>query len=517
MSRGARQSDFHRMPPVPTAAEELSAAQHVRTVIAANESLSAAPIKPSSRVAVLKGFRFDRLSQSEKVVAPVLGVYLGFAVARIHELFPILDISRLLMSLMVLMFGTLVTAVPGDGWARVWKASPQLRLVALLAVIATVTCPLGIWVGGSINYLITRYTVALAVFVACLLLFRDRSVMRRIMVGYVAVVTIVAATTLSMYVKAVRAPFDPTLYTADQLKRYEETGIKPPVRQSFGTLDPNDLAAVMATTFPIALWLATGAFRRKMIWYPAAGLLATAVVPTASRGGLLGLVMGAGALGAFGSKGWRRWMLIGILVVGGLGFMAFAGEAQMDRFGDMGGGDYNYSDSEGRIAIWKRGIVWMTWRPWGYGMANFPIWFGWLNGPYRAAHNSLIQYGVELGVAGLAVYVLTCYTIAKSLGQIRRRASLLPPSIENTETIQMTGHVLAMMVACWVTGFFLSNAYYPITYMALGTGSAIILGTVNTPAWAEQGAAASASMQGPARGRAPAIRRGPPPRPVRSG
>ncbi len=112
-------------------------------------------------------------------------------------------------------------------------------------------------------------------------------------------------------------------------------------------------------------------------------------------------------------------------------------------------------------------------RPYGFGLNNFPLYFSWLNGPDRAAHNSLIQYGVELGVVGLGAYLLCTWTLIKSLMAVRRIA--LRHGAKGQEMVALCGHMLAMIAASFVTGFFLSHAYYPLTYMAIGIGSAVVL------------------------------------------
>lgn len=445
---------------------ELSPAAQVKAAIAA-----AADGKSSSRRDRAKRFLFDKVSPREATVAPLLGIYLGFAVARLHERFPVLQVPYLLWGLMSIMLLTLAASVPGSGWKVVWKNSPQLRLVAVLTVLAIVTVPLGIWMSGALDYLINRFTIAVAVYVACIFLFRDKKVMRRIIALYVTITTVVAVTNVVGYFNH---DLTTTMLSADERIQYQETGVvnTERLRQTFGSLDPNDIAAVMATTMPLALWLAVGNFRRRVLWTPCAVVCVIAVIPTASRGGLLGLAAAAMVLVIFGAKGGKRIFIVGSLAIGAVAFMALAG-SQMDRISQFGGNDYNYTSSEGRIAIWKRGIVWMIRRPWGYGLDNFPVYFGWLNGPDRAAHNSLVQYGVELGVLGLASYLIICTSLVKSL--IRIRNSALRGGSEGQEMAALSGHVLAMLAACWTTGFFLSNAYYPLTYMAIGIGSAVVL------------------------------------------
>ena len=446
----------------------LTPAEQVKAAIAAANS--GEPGK-STRTNRGKLFLFDRVSPRESKVAPLLGIYLGFAVARLHERFPVLQVPFLLWGLMAIMLLTLVGALPKDGWRQAWERSQQLRLVAVLTLLAIVTVPIGIWMRGSLDYLVNRFTIVVAVYLACIFLLRDTKVLRRVITMYVVITTIVAVTNVNSYFNK---DFSSTMLSAEEIADYKATGIvnNEKLRQTFGSLDPNDIAAVMATTLPLALWLAAGSFRRRMIWTPVALVLVVAVIPTSSRGGLLGLAAAAIVLVLVGTQGAKRIALGGTLIVGALAFNFLAG-SQMDRMSNMGGSDYNFTTSEGRIAIWKRGIVWMIRRPTGYGLDNFPIYFGWLNGPDRAAHNSLIQYGVELGVAGLVAYLTICYTLVKALLMIRRNA--MSRGREGQDLATLCGHVLAMLAACWTTGFFLSNAYYPLTFMSIGIASAVVL------------------------------------------
>jgi O-antigen ligase len=469
--------------------DAISATAQVKAAVAA-----AGAVKRPSRG---RQFMFDRVTPREAAVAPLLGIYLGFAVGRLHERFPVFQVPYLLWGLMAIMLATIAVALPDGGWKRTWQASPQLRLVGVLTVLAVVTVPLGIWMSGALSFLINRFTIALAVYVACLLLLRDSKVMRRIVALYVVIVTVVAfANVLGYFTHDLSL----MMLTPDEKLAYLTTGVVDAelMRQSFGSLDPNDIAAVMATTMPLALWLAVGNVRRRMLWTPCAIILVLAVIPTASRGGLLGLGVAAAVLVLVGAKGGKRIFLIASLVVGGIAFYALAG-SQLDRMSDFATNDYNYTNSEGRIAIWKRGVVWMIRRPWGYGLDNFPTYFGWLNGPSRAAHNSFLQYGVELGVLGLAAYLLICWTLVRSLLNIRQNALRSGPA--GQDTVVLCGHVLAMLAACWTTGFFLSHAYYPLTYMAIGIGSAVVLSAKGSAVVAAPAAPAKATAAGERRRR----------------
>jgi hypothetical protein len=435
----------------------------------------AAAASVTKRRDTTKRFAFDHVTKAETAVAPLLGIYLGFSVARLHERFPELAVPNLLFGMMAIMLMTVALAMPSAGWKAAWKNSMQLRLVALLGALGLITAPIGIWLAGSLSFFATKYTISIGVFIACLLLCRDIKVMRRVVGLYVAITTVVAAVNVTTYFSG---DLSGTYMTGHDLAVYEQSGVYnvDKARQKFGSLDPNDIAAVMATTVPLALWLAVGNLRRRVLWTPCAIVLTVAVIPTASRGGLLGLVGVAVVLVIFGASGGKRWFMIGTLALGAAAFMVLAGSS-LDRMDEMGGTDYNYNTSEGRIAIWKRGLVWMARRPWGFGLDNFPVYFGWLNGPDRAAHNSLIQYGVELGVLGLAAYLLCTWTLIKSLLAVRKLA--VKRGRDGQDTVALCGHALATLAASFISGFFLSHAYYPLTYMALGLGAAVVLSSAD--------------------------------------
>jgi Na+/H+ antiporter NhaD/arsenite permease-like protein len=85
---------------------------------------------------------------------------------------------------------------------------------------------------------------------------------------------------------------------------------------------------------------------------------------------------------------------------------------------------------------------------------------------------------MELGVAGLVAIIVLCHFLIKRT-RIHRRQALAMQHTAGKLAIQeatLSGHILAMLAATLVTGSFLSNAYYPLTYMALGLAGAALLG-----------------------------------------
>ncbi|HEY4320802.1 MAG TPA: O-antigen ligase family protein [Gemmatimonadales bacterium] len=429
------------------------------------------------RAAQSTGFSFVRGNPIEFFLAPLIGLYLGYAVVRLPEVFEALAIQHLPMILMIVFIAIMGFTVPADAWGTIWRRSKPFRLVIAIFALALITAPLGIWPSESFLFIREHYVVDVVIFIMSMIFLRDRRNFR-----VTAMVFVLCSTAVSYHVIKTYDP-NATVYSDDgdpidpaelaarpELRRLQSVGI---------SLDPNDFGAILATSFPLALWLSVGSVRRRIFWTAMAGIMVAAVVPTQSRGSELGFLAVATVILTIGARGWRRWMSL-VLIVGAIamfGMMA-TGIGAGGRFTDFGSDDYNVTGNQGRLYFWKQGLIWMAKRPWGYGIENFSTYFGMLNGEERAAHSSWIQYAMELGVAGITLFVMLVGSLIRGLRQLRKRAVLLReqhPAAKNEEVL--TGHMLAVMAGVLVTGSFLSNAYYPLMYMALGMAAATLLGS----------------------------------------
>lgn len=245
--------------------------------------------------------------------------------------------------------------------------------------------------------------------------------------------------------------------------------------------DANDLAMVILSTIPLALYFISRRTGGAMKWVSMLGILLfiMAIVKSGSRGGFIGLV----AVGIY--------LLIGftavpkktrILAVSGatLLMLVFGSARYWEMMGTLLNPqeDYNWANDEGRgrTEIWKRGIGYMLANPLlGVGARAFPIAEGTLS--YRAegqqygrglkwstAHNSFVEIGAELGVFALIAFVLLLYRAFRTARGTRRTTGLAPPS-----DAEAMGHALAGSVVGYaVAGFFLSQAFSAYLYAVLG-------------------------------------------------
>ena len=396
------------------------------------------------------GWSRTHVSSGLQAGAGLLGVYLAFFVLRMQELYPVLAVPRLPMVLSLVIFLMIAVSTPLVGWQTLFREVPAVRWQALLVALALVTAPMGIWMSGSINAAIYRYSLAVIVFIATALLLRDRKALTKTLTVLLASAIVTGFYTLSDSAR--------TVGTSGRVR----LGI---------SLDPNDLAQLYVALIPLSLFMAQRRGGRNPLWLVGAGIMTMAVVPTQSRGGILGLGAVALCLISFGTTRWKKILYFVLVSAAAVGISMTAGsDSRMTDFSDYGGG-------EGRMAIWKRGLVWMSWRPWGYGLDNFGIFFDWMNGSERAAHNSFIQIGVELGLLGLLAFCAMWYTLARTLLSNRRIAVGLRGRAEGAELEALLATMtLAVLAGTVVTGFFLSKAYAPITLFTLGFATAVVLG-----------------------------------------
>lgn len=392
---------------------------------------------------------------SALVVAAVLfGVYLCYAVLRMQEAYPELAVRRLPMMMSIVIVFAVLASTPLDGWKTVWAMVPPIRWQVLIVCLSVITAPIGIWMGGSLHFVAERYSISLIVFVSSVILLRDRRALAMALRVLMFAGAVLGAYALSDTAKTIR----------QGAERRVKVGV---------TLDPNDLAQIFVVLVPLALYMAQRKGLKSVLWYVAAGYMVIAILPTQSRGGLLGIGVVALVLLSFGTSPWRRVLNVIGVAAGAVGLVLASkgpGGAHLDDFSDYGGG-------EGRIAIWKRGIFWMTRRPWGYGIDNFPLYFGWLNGPDRAAHNSFVQIGMELGITGGVAFVMVWFLLIRGLLQQRGHATRLSKRIPDAgREAMLTTMMLAAIAGCIATGFFLAKAYDGITLFVQGLGCAVLLG-----------------------------------------
>ncbi len=398
--------------------------------------------------------------------------YIVVTVSRIHEVIPGLAYLRPGKLLILPLVASALLALPR--WQLLYPlGTTTAKCVAVIVALGAFGVPLSIWPTNSALFLTQVLVPLLLLFIAASAAIVDRATARLCIMVLVFAVGADAA-----YLLAGLAPL---------MAGRPYIGIG---------LDPNESAALFVLVFPFAIALGSGGGRTRWLAFAIAGMLAAAVVKTGSRGGVIALAVVALALIARAGPRRRLTYLVAIAVCG-IGLALATDDTMIERMSSLTQprADYNITDREGRLQVWRRGVGYMATHPvLGIGLDNFEIAEGVLSGKvnrgygirYTAAHNAFIQIGAELGVLGLAAFVVALWSAARGCHRVLRAAArdhAARPRLADEETRLATAALCAILGVA-TAGLFLSLAYHPITLFALAAGSGVRVGSPYKPRFA---------------------------------
>ncbi len=249
-----------------------------------------------------------------------------------------------------------------------------------------------------------------------------------------------------------------------------------------GTYDPNDLAMVIVSAVPVAVYALS---RAKQTYIRIGAVLALVilsigVVDTESRGGFLAL----GAVGVYTlfyqrgiKKAWRVAVLAGVV-----GLLVYKGTGDYwDRMrSTFAESDYNRTSATGRLEIWKRGMGYMLTHPiFGIGANNFTTAEGASDviverqdrghgTQWSVSHSAWVQAGAEFGIPGLvafaAIFVIAIGHLRKISG-LAAASGVSPPVREGAA---LAAALLGVIIGLVVAITFISQAFGYAVYAALG-------------------------------------------------
>jgi O-antigen ligase len=394
-------------------------------------------------------------------------LYAAVSVGRIQELIPALAPMRL-----GLITGGLALFVwlkaPGSLAEKIPIAHPVVRDVMILLGLGLLTIPLGVWPGHSLEFLVGVYLKTVLLFLLVIYWCRSLDDVRRLLwVCCVAVAILVVPGVIA---------------GQDELERYQGETL---------SYDPNDLALLFVVTLPFILYLySTSGRKARMVLVGLAMLCLYGMVLTRSRGGMLALVV-VGGLILSRSRLSRsaKWNTVAAAVIV---FGILAGTAWKERIATIWDPQTEYDRTAGgRTDIWQTGLMVLLTHPWGVGIDGFVTAEGNYHGgagKWNTAHNSFLQVAVELGVAGLLVFIRLLVETMKSIRRIEfivkppsragpGQADQLPLWRQLKKRSKGPGDDQglfqlseAMEISIWgflVAGFFLSQAYNSMLYIML--------------------------------------------------
>ena len=394
-----------------------------------------------------------RPSRWDPLTLALGGVLLQY-VWRVQEVLPVLRYVQ--FTAVVSAAAILLFVVQGHPRRRLTTLRhPLFRPVIAITVLAVLSVPTSLRVGGSFDFLTGNFlkTVALAGLLASSV--RDRADVERLLrvfviggAGYVLAAVAFAGSGSG------------------------RLGGK-------GSYDPNDLGLFTVCTIPMCIYLMRRAapMRDRISGAVSTVVLLAGTVQSGSRGGFLALIaLSLYALLGLGAV--RRSKRITVAVVTFSVIAGVASDSYWDRMRTIlrPEEDYNWAGmaESGRIELWKRGLGYMAERPLsGVGVNQFDVAEGTLSPQalarqesglgfrWSAAHSSYVQVGAELGVFGLLAYVAL---LIMSYREARRVARAAAVPADRLLAQAFGGTVTAYVVG----GAFLSQAYSTYLYFAIG-------------------------------------------------
>ena len=242
--------------------------------------------------------------------------------------------------------------------------------------------------------------------------------------------------------------------------------------------DPNDQALVLS--FPISFAAGLALTTGRSMFVRCLGVvgyfvIASAIIATQSRGGLLAILAVSGVFGLYKIK--SKLLLIGLGMIALVGLLAMAGIS--DR-SSGGAGESGIDESAaGRLYAWQAAFGMANTHPLtGVGLNNFtsnyffysPHW----DGMNHAVHSTWFGVLAETGYVGLIVFIIL--TVKLVSGMRRLVNNLLPLYQQGKCSAVIFGtaqSVLAGLAGFMVSGTFLTQGFTWPLYILLAVSVAV--------------------------------------------
>jgi len=367
-------------------------------------------------------------------------------VSRIQELFLFLSPLRLgLISIFLVLLFVVVT--PKQQHNTILFKILQVKMVLAILALALLTVPFSVWPSQSFTFAIEHFPRTILFFLVLVYAVNNFKELQKVVWTFIAGAFFLAFFTITM-------------------------GVSHSGRMTAsGTYDPNDIAMLFAIALPIVyFFMSSRKGVAKVVLFGTLLILLFALILTVSRGGFIGLLVVA-LLILFKDK-YRSWMRkLAVLAVLTLAFVQFAPDAYWDRMKTiMSEDDYNVTSESGRKQLWLRGLGLMLDNPvTGVGAGAFMTGLGYSygdeGGKWLTAHNAFVQIGAELGVGGLALFIMLILTSIRWLRRLQKKYASRTGDFKNHFWL-----ITALEVSLWgyvATAMFLSAAYFAMFYFLI--------------------------------------------------
>ena len=281
--------------------------------------------------------------------------------------------------------------------------STEVKAILAMTAIAVLTMPIAKDPGLAWEKFNDPFIKAVLIFIVMVNVVRTRSRLMGLLWLSLGIGVYLSFAALDMYMNG--------QFTVEEYR----VGVN--VGGMFG--NPNEMAMhfVMMTPIAIALGLASKSTLSKFVYFSMAVLFVGANMVTFSRGGFLGLLAVGAVLAWKLGRRQRLNVTIASLVIGGIAIIAAPGNYGLRMLSIFIPGLDPVGSSDQRRELLERSLLVTARNPWGIGIGNFPI-VGIHN---LQSHNAFTQVSAELGLLGLAAYLIFMISPYRKLGAIERK------------------------------------------------------------------------------------------------
>lgn len=397
------------------------------------------------------------IPMSDKATLALISLYLWTFVhiGRPQDIFPFLfklHLGKIFAGLTILTYFTHVKRVNPK-----ILIMPEVKLFIALVLLMILSGPFGVYPGLSFHFLTGDFYKSIIYFL--------------ILVKVLTTIKDVERLACTIVISAVAMALAAVCTGQGQLGRV-----------SVGRMyDPNDFAMMLVTSLPFVLFFfLRSKGLKKVVSGGSVILVLLGIILTQSRGGFIGLGV---VITAFSfSRGYEKQVFrkTALVVLLCFLFCGLASENYWDRIQTMWTGD---DQGSGRVILYKRSLKLMLENPvLGTGVGCFGSAYGRAlenkkfesvgnvyDRKWKAAHNTFLQIGVELGFPGLAIYLILIYYAIRNFNETKRLAK----QNWSRDTYELAGMFKISLIGFLVCSFFLTHAYAATFYLILAVSTVL--------------------------------------------
>jgi O-antigen ligase len=384
-------------------------------------------------------------------------------VSRVHQALG-LGVIRPALILFLFALGYAVlnpSFVRADLLFRTWPP----KVFVALGLMACLSVPFGISIGGSATFIITTYS-------------------KTLLFGLLLVAALRRSGDLRFFISAYVISCGILVYFAAFVFGLSQAGSGVARLHGLYTYDSNDLGLVLMAGLPLTLLMMQTALTRRSRILSGTILVGIGVAAalSGSRGAFIGLICVGLAL-LFTLKQISIIKRVGFVIAAGLSLAIAAPQGYWEQMQTLTNPteDYNWDSRYGRRQVWTRGLGYFASNPvTGIGVGNFGRAEGTLSEPaqnfenrvgerlkWSVAHNSFLEPLAEMGLPGFVLWSSLVVGGIVSMVRLRRR---LPQTWARGDPEQRflygaSVYIPISLIGFASTAFFVSFAYKDPIYI----------------------------------------------------